>query len=282
MRTIWMAVFAVLFTTPAAFSKEKPKIPYSDTIGWKLCQDKENFDCAVVKERIIEKKRGRKTVKRHLMETWESLFPDAATRELIQKINRLNVPLKKGMPVAIPNDKTKTFMDFSPFPKTSKDLKDNFTAVEINQIPTDKKFVIFDPAHLAAAAYSPQGKLLRWMPALGGMDRCPDTWRRCRTVVGVFKFQVQGDEKSRSHIYPIGCPKKEPCALMPWFMGFYKCYPPKKMCFYGFHASKQMVGKHASHGCVRLFLDDAKWLNQNFAEIGTKVIIRKYPYPNRS
>lgn len=259
-------ILAVLLTSSPALAKEKTKIPYSDTIGYKFCQDKDNFDCFVVKEKTVEikirTKQGEKTVKKTAPETWEELFPDEKIRGLVQKINRLNIKLKKGMPIAVPKDKNKTFADFSPFPEWIK--------------TPEEKLIIFDPALLALAAYSPEGKLLRWMPAIGGMDRCPDTWRRCRTVVGTFKTGVKGDEKTRSHGYPIGCgSKKKPCALMAWFVPFFKQ-------LYGFHASEKMEGKHASHGCVRLFLDDAKWLNQYFADVGTKVIIKKYPYPNRS
>ncbi len=265
MRVVTVLFFSVLFTISPAFAKEKPKVPYSDTIGWKLCQNKEKFDCVIVKETGAKKK---------IAETWEDLFPNTATRELIQKLNRLNIVLKKGMFIAVPkNHDGKKLMDFSPFPDWI--------------IAPEEKILIFDPAILAWAAYSPQGKLLRWGPAIGGMDRCLDTWRRCRTIVGDdLGVTMKGNEKTRSHTYPIGCPKKEPCAPTPWFVGFYRRLPPhilkKYGRLYGFHASEKMVGKHASHGCVRLFLDDAKWINQNFAEKGTKVIIKKYPYPNRS
>lgn len=264
MRTILMTVFAVLFTISTASAAEKPRSPYSGTIGYELCQDKERFDCFIVVERVIEGKiisgNKERVVKKTVIDTWELLFPNAASRELVMKLNRLNVVLKKGMPLAIPKELAgKTLADFSPFPRWIK--------------APDEKVLIFDPALLAWAAYKPNGELIRWGPAIGGMDRCLDTWKRCRTVVGEFKVTIMGDAESRSHIYPIGCgSKKNPCAPMPWFIGFFKR-------LYGFHGSEKMVGKHASHGCVRLFLDDAKWLNQNFAEIGTKVIIRKYPYP---
>jgi hypothetical protein len=162
------------------------------------------------------------------------------------------------MPIAAPKNLIgKTLQDFSPFPKWIK--------------APDEKTLFFDPALLAWAAYKPNGELLRWGPAIGGMDRCLDTWRRCRTIVGTFKIIEIGDEDSRSHIYPIGCPRKEPCAPMPWYVKFEKKYG------FGFHGSEKMKGKHASHGCVRLFADDAKWLNQKFVENGTKVITKKYP-----
>jgi lipoprotein-anchoring transpeptidase ErfK/SrfK len=57
---------------------------------------------------------------------------------------------------------------------------------------------------------------------------------------------------------------------MPYYMPFYTSD-------YGFHGSPNVPGKHASHGCVRMFTSDAKWMNRNFAEKGTRVIIRPYP-----
>lgn len=153
-------------------------------------------------------------------------------------------------------------MDFSPFPKWIK--------------APEEKLMIFDPALLAWAAYKPNGELARWGPAIGGIDRCLDTWRRCRTPAGnKWKIIRKGDANAKSHVYPIGCGKKnKPCAPMPWFMQFEKHG-------YGFHGSDRMVGKHASHGCVRLFADDAKWLNQYFVEINTKVITKSYPNKSR-
>ncbi len=159
------------------------------------------------------------------------------------------------MTVAIPADLKKTLMDFSPYPR---------------KIPaTGEKFVIFDPAILAWAAYDKDGNLVRWGPALGGQDYCKDKKGPCRTVVGDnFKVGMKGDVNSRSSAYPID--KSKPRARMPWVMYFYKL-------LFGIHGSDMMVGFHASHGCVRTFTDGAKWLNQNFVEIGTKVIVRPYP-----
>lgn len=283
MRQLIYAASIVLFTTYTAGAKTPQVIPFSNTIGWTLCQDKERFDCMVVKDRRI----GKKTA----TETWESLFSNAVARELVEKINRLNIKLRKGMFIAVPEDKNKTLADFSPFPETLNELKNSLeiylpykdwaTAAEamelIDSIDSGQKVIIWHPGFLAAAFYDEKGNLTRWMPAIGGRDRCLDTWKKCRTVTGKFKVEFLGDENSRSHLYPIGCPRKEPCAKMPHFVGFYQCYPRQRMCFYGFHASEKMEGKHASHGCIRLFLDDAKWLNKEFAKIGTLVVTMPYP-----
>jgi uncharacterized protein YcbK (DUF882 family) len=54
--------------------------------------------------------------------------------------------------------------------------------------------------------------------------------------------------------------------------------------YYALHGSPQVPGFNASHGCVRLFSEDARWLNENFAQapdsrnsiLGTKVIVLAY------
>jgi lipoprotein-anchoring transpeptidase ErfK/SrfK len=50
---------------------------------------------------------------------------------------------------------------------------------------------------------------------------------------------------------------------------------------YAFHGSNEIPGYNASHGCVRIFSEDARWLNQEFIDLpeegGTKVIIQEYP-----
>lgn len=257
MRTLLMIISMVLCTISTAIAREKPKAPYSDTIGWKLCQDKEKFDCVIATEKTVEEQRGSRIVKKRLLDTWQSLFPDAALRELVMKLNRLNITLQKGMPLAVPKDKNKTLADFSPFPKWIK--------------TPEEKLLIFDPALLAWAAYNENGRLVRWGPGLGGKDYCPDTKRACRTLVGNnFRVTVKGDKNSRSSGYPID--KSKPRARTPWIVYFYKH-------LYGIHGSDMMEGKHASHGCVRTFANDAEWINQKFTEIGTKVIVR--PYPNK-
>jgi hypothetical protein len=253
MKVVTVLCFTVLFTISPAFAATKQKsIPYSDTIGWKLCQDKKNFDCVIVKE---------SGTKKRTPETWANLFPNAAERELMQKLNRLNIMLKMGMPLAVPKDKKKTIMDFSPFPKSIEAPKE--------------KLVIFDPALLAWSAYDQDGRLLHWAPALGGKDYCPDVHRACRTVVGNFKVITWGDAHSVSNGYPIE--RYKPRAKIPWVVWFY--LNPQRL-LYGIHGSNMMEGKHASHGCVRTFTDDAKWLNKNFVEIGTRVIVRPYPQKN--
>jgi lipoprotein-anchoring transpeptidase ErfK/SrfK len=44
----------------------------------------------------------------------------------------------------------------------------------------------------------------------------------------------------------------------------------------GLHGSYNVVDGNASHGCVRMTVSDAEWVRFNFANIGTKVIVRPY------
>ena len=235
-----------LFAAPASADKKAKRVkfvPYSKLYGRELCKNPD-FRCVEIAKNI----------------RWEKFWPDKAERELIMKLNRLNVLLKGQMIVAVPKELAgKTLIDFSPHPKKVESK--------------GEKFVVFDPALLAWAAYDKDGNLVRWGPALGGQDYCEDIRRACRTVIGTFRVELKGNANSRSSVYPLGCgSKKKPCAAMPWIMYFYKH-------LYGIHGSTQMIGYNASHGCVRTFADDAEWLNKHFTEIGTMVVVRPYSYP---
>ncbi|MFA5175481.1 MAG: L,D-transpeptidase [Patescibacteria group bacterium] len=187
-------------------------------------------------------------------DSWETVFPNEIERDLIKRINRMNIKLKGWMTLAIPNEiAKKTKMDFSPFEKS---------------ITTpNEKMIIFDPRLLAWAAYDETGTLINWGPASGGANWCDDINRRCRTTTGVFRILEKRGVYARSSLYPAGCHGNS-CAPIPWFMPFHGGM--------GFHGSNNLPGYNASHGCVRLFTEDAKWLNQEFVEIGTKVIIKNY------
>ena len=68
---------------------------------------------------------------------------------------------------------------------------------------------------------------------------------------------------------------------MPYCMYFHKGV--------ALHGSEDIPGYRASHGCIRMFTRDAKWLNENFVEssnaernhnLGTKVVVRPLTAPN--
>ena len=49
---------------------------------------------------------------------------------------------------------------------------------------------------------------------------------------------------------------------MPFCMHFYRGY--------AFHGATAVPGYRASHGCIRLFIEDARWLNNEFIDVGAK------------
>jgi L,D-transpeptidase ErfK/SrfK len=235
-------------------------------------------------------------------QTWESLWPDDREREIVMKLNRMNIRLHPGMDLGVPDDMTgKTFMDYSPYPlkrpleETRPGARDDEAIERAKLDPTladqgdqegepgearvgltwdeseapssSEKAIIFDPQLLAWGAYGDDGYLVRWGPAVGGRGYCPDIGRSCRTRTGVTVIRVKKGPYARSNKYPVGC-SGSGCAPVPFFMEFFPGY--------GFHASKEVPGYHASHGCVRMFYDDAKWLNEEFVEVGMRAIIRSY------
>jgi hypothetical protein len=226
--------------------------------GTALCGDTTNFYCLEVGDTMIKKEvkiaDGTTIREKKVLETWELLWPDETEREIVKRINRRNTGLTRKQKLAVPRDMAgKTYMDFSPYP----------LAID----PIGEELIIWDPALIAYAAYDAQGNLVRWGPAAGGKDYCPDVKRGCRTRVGEFRIIRKGGANYRSGKYPVDCVGKQ-CALMPWAMFFKPGY--------AFHAGR-VPGANASHGCVRLFYADAEWLNKEFVKVGTKVIVRPYP-----
>lgn len=184
---------------------------------------------------------------------WKRLYPDERQREIVQKVNRTYNYLYRGKVLVVPkNLETITLLDVSPFPRTIEDPKE--------------KVIIVDQEKLAWGAYEADGSLVKWGPVSSGKDFCPDIGRRCRTLTGVFRIFDKQDKRCRSRQFS---------ARMPYCMFFYKGF--------ALHGSKDIPGKRASHGCVRMFIQDAKWLNHNFVSVsrekndytGTKVIIKK-------
>lgn len=188
-------------------------------------------------------------------QTWAKLFPDEQQRDIVQRINRSYNPLWPGKEIAVPRIlANKTLLDFSPFPLQ---IKSN-----------GEKQVIVDQDKLAWGAYDTHGKLVKWGPISSGRDKCSDSNHSCRTMTGIFYFFSKENEKCRSNVYPIG----KGGAKMPYCMYFHKGF--------ALHGADDMPGYRASHGCVRLFTQDALWLNHDFVEtsygdrLGTKVIVR--------
>lgn len=130
--------------------------------------------------------------------------------------------------------------------------------------PPGEKVIIVDPNAHVFGAYSPDGKLLRSGMATAGSNYCRDLHRRCHTRSGTFRIYTLGSSGCISHKFPMprgGAP-------MPYCMYFNGGQ--------ALHGSYEVVAGNISHGCVRLHVDDARWIRFNFANIGTKVIIRSY------
>lgn len=192
-------------------------------------------------------------------DTWQSLWPDANERDAIQRINRMNIRLRPDMLIAVPSSDQKIKLDhYAPFPSRREDISE--------------KTLFFDPTQLAWGAYDENGVLVRWGPASGGGDWCADISSVCHTLEGEFHILYRGGAKCRSGKYPL--PRGG--AKMPYCVFFASGY--------AFHGSPEVPGYNASHGCVRLFDEDARWINQEFAELpspqtgtlGTKVVILPY------
>lgn len=201
--------------------------------GAKIC-DEPGFTCYKVKKG----------------DSWKKLFPNEEKREIVMRINRMNVPIHSGMTIAIPQDESGDLLSYSPFPR------------EID--PPGVRTIIVSTAKLAFGAYDSDGTLLHWGPTSSGRGYCPDVNRRCTTTKGSFSIVEKRGQGCVSTRYPVG----RGGAPMPYCMFFNKNF--------ALHGSFDVPGYNASHGCVRLFIDDARWLNQDFTDGGgrTRVIIQ--------
>lgn len=132
------------------------------------------------------------------------------------------------------------------------------------QIETGEKVVVVNPRVHAWGAYGADGSLIRAGLATSGNSWCPDIKRSCRTSVGQFRIESLGSQSCKSRTYPVG----KGGAPMPYCMYFHGGQ--------GLHGSYDVVDRNVSHGCVRMHVADAEWLRFNFANVGTKVIVRPY------
>lgn len=189
-------------------------------------------------------------------QTWQSMFPNPKERDIVQRINRTYNYLWAGKTIAIPrNLKYLTLFDVSPFPLKIKS--------------DGARQIIVDQDKLAYAAYDKYGNLVIWGPIATGMNRCPRRNRSCLTITGVFHFFSKENKNCRSRVFPIG----RGGAHMPYCMYFHKGF--------AMHGDSSIPGYRASHGCVRIFTRDAKWLNEHFVslandstnQLGTKITI---------
>ena len=128
-----------------------------------------------------------------------------------------------------------------------------------------RKVFIFDPRINAWAAYDKDGTRIRTGGASGGMDYCADVNRRCRTVTGTFRIYSKKGEDCTSSLYPL---ETGGGARMPYCMHFSGGY--------SIHAAYEVPNYNTSHGCIRVLPGAAKWLNEDFIDIGTTVVVNPY------
>lgn len=173
-------------------------------------------------------------------QTWKSLFPDENDLMIVKKVNRMNTPLRVGMVIAVPKNLSKVkLLDLSPLPHQG-----------------NPSSVMVDLSDLAWGAYDDNGKLINWGPVSGGKNYCPDVGRGCKTLTGSYTFYRKQGPGCVSSKFPVprgGAP-------MPYCMHFSGGY--------AMHASATVPGYNASHGCLRMFYEDAEWLNLNFVNVG--------------
>lgn len=195
----------------------------------------------------IEIKRG---------DSWEKLFPDENQRNIVKKVNRMNTRLRTGATIAVPeNLENITLMDVSPF--------------ELRIKPAQGRRLFIEQYELAWAAYGADGMLINWGPVSGGKEYCEDVKAPCPTIPGVFSVYRKGGADCKSKKFPIG----KGGAKMPYCMFFKGGY--------ALHGSYEVPGYNASHGCVRVPVDDARWLSKNFVSVGGTAVIIDQGMPER-
>lgn len=138
-----------------------------------------------------------------------------------------------------------------------------------NYIPHNiEKVIVVYPHKHVWGAYKANGRLVRWGIATAGADQCLDSSASCRTKTGDFRVYSLGSVDCVS--------KKYNDAPMPYCMYFNGGQ--------ALHGSGDIQFDNVSHGCVRLHVDDAKWLRFHFVEgpsstnhyHGTRVVIKSY------
>lgn len=134
-----------------------------------------------------------------------------------------------------------------------------------NRPATGRKVFIFDPNATAWAAYDARGHLVQTGSASGGKAYCEDIGRPCRTVTGTYRVYSKKGEDCKSSIYPV---ETNGGARMPYCMHFHKGY--------SIHAAYEVPNYNASHGCIRVLPSAAKWLNEEFIDVGTTVVVKPY------
>ena len=183
-------------------------------------------------------------------ESWATKFPNYEERRLALAVNRTNIGLHHFSHVASPKQRFSLFGD---------DLGLQYSPFEPMKQPTGERAVYIDINKAAYAAYDELGQQVMWGPISAGKD-C-NTNYNCKTNRGSFRvFRIKGAD-CVSNKYPL---ETNGGGKMPYCMFFDGGI--------ALHGGK-LPGYHDSEGCVRMLEQDAKWLHQNFIEIGTRVTV---------
>ncbi|MEM1244238.1 MAG: L,D-transpeptidase [Pseudomonadota bacterium] len=182
-------------------------------------------------------------------DSWSNLFANQEKQDIVKRVNRMNVRLRPGIVIAIPKtlDSINHF-DVAPFP------------LQID--PRGEKWVRVDLRTLAWAAYDEKGHMVHWGPVSGGRKWCNDIGAPCRTATGNYRVVRKQDYNCTSSVFPLPFGG----AAMPFCMHYYRAF--------ALHGSFDVPGYNDSHGCVRMFINDARWLNEHFVDNYTKVSVQ--------
>ncbi len=193
-------------------------------------------------------------------EHWDNLFPDLQSQDLVRRLNRMNIPLRPGMIIAIPRHlENLSIYDISPFPRYIE--------------PQGERTIFVNQSQLAWGAYDDQGQLIWWGPTSSGSEKCAHPEDNCSTPSGSFRVIRKQDIDCISTVFPVNEDGTRGGAIMPYCMHFFRGF--------ALHGSEVVPGYNDSHGCIRLFIEDARWLNEEFIFVpgtglrGTRVIVVK-------
>lgn len=123
------------------------------------------------------------------------------------------------------------------------------------------KTFVFSNSKLQWVVYDANGNVIRSGHGVGGKSYCPDIKRGCRTPTGNFRIYHKAGPSFKSSIYP----RPRGGAPMPWAMFFRGQY--------AIHGSNDVPNRPASHGCIRVYTSDARWLSA-VLPVGTRVVVR--------
>lgn len=147
-------------------------------------------------------------------------------------------------------------------PASSNRKAENYLPKKVEA--SNKRSFVFSARHLVWAAYDKSGNMVRSGHAAGGSEFCPEDGSNCRTVIGTFKVQRKGGADCQSSKYPLG----EGGAPMAYCMHFHKGY--------AIHGAPGSPNVHQSHGCIRVRTGVARWLNEEFLNVGSTVKVLPY------